>query len=256
MRDLKVTVIQDALAWEDGDANMAAFDRKLDQFSDTTDLVVLPEMFTSGFSMNASQLAQKMDGPAVQWLVQKAAAIQADIVGSVIIEEDGCYFNRLLWAKPDGALKHYDKRHLFRMAGEDKFYSAGNRKLIVELHGWKISPFICYDLRFPIWTRNLNNAYDAAVFVANWPEVRAHHWKCLLQARAIENQCYVIGVNRVGTDGNNVAYSGDTSIIDPLGNIDFQNAHAPCMYTLALSAATLGMVREKFPVWRDADVNL
>ncbi len=256
MRDLKVTVVQDALVWEDGEANMAALDRKLDQFSDATDLVVLPEMFTSGFSMNAAQLAQTMEGPAVQWLVQKAASLQADIVGSVIIEEKGCYFNRLLWARPDGDLKHYDKRHLFRMAGEDQTYTAGDQKLIVELRGWKIRPFICYDLRFPIWTRNLNNVYDAAVFIANWPEVRAHHWKCLLQARAIENQCYVIGVNRVGTDGNNITYSGDTSIIDPLGNIDFQNAHAPCMYTQTLSAATLGMVREKFPVWMDADVNL
>lgn len=256
MRDLKVSVIQEKLVWEDIESNIAVFDKKLDALNVKTDLIVLPEMFTSGFSMNAEKLAQTMSGPAVTWLREKAGAIRADIVSSVIIKEQGCFFNRLLWVKPDGSLMRYDKRHLFRMAGEDKVYTAGNQKLIVELHGWKISPFICYDLRFPIWTRNLNNAFDAAIFIANWPEVRAHHWKNLLRARAIENQCYTIGVNRVGTDGNNISYSGDSSIIDPLGNISFQSAYASCTYTTELSAATLKMVREKFPVWMDADVNV
>ncbi len=256
MRDLKVTVIQEELVWEDIEANIAVFDKKLDGLNVKTDLIVLPEMFTSGFSMNAAKLAQTMSGAAVTWLLEKAGAIQADIVSSVIIKEQGCFFNRLLWVKPDGRLMSYDKRHLFRLAGEEKVYTAGNQKLIVELHGWKISPFVCYDLRFPIWTRNLNNAFDATIFIANWPEVRAHHWKSLLRARAIENQCYTIGVNRLGTDGNNISYSGDSSIIDPLGNISFQSAYASCIYTTELSASTLAMVREKFPVWMDADVNV
>jgi len=256
MRDLTITVIQEKLVWEDIEANITVFDKTLDTLKAKTDLIVLPEMFTSGFSMNAEKLAQTMSGPAVTWLCEKAGAIQADIVSSVIIKEQGRFFNRLLWVKPDGSLMSYDKRHLFRMADEDKVYTAGHQKLIVELYGWKISPFICYDLRFPIWTRNLNNAFDAAIFIANWPEVRAHHWKSLLRARAIENQCYTIGVNRVGTDGNNISYSGDSSIIDPLGNISFQSAHASCTYTTVLSAATLEMVREKFPVWMDADVNV
>jgi predicted amidohydrolase len=220
-----------------------------------TDLIVLPEMFTSGFSMKAAELAQTMSGPAVTWLLEKADALQADIVSSVIIKEQNCFFNRLLWVKPDGRVMSYDKRHLFRMAGEDKVYTAGNQKLIIELHGWKISPFVCYDLRFPIWTRNLNNVFDVSIFIANWPEVRAHHWKTLLRARSIENQCYTVGVNRVGTDGINISYSGDSSIIDPLGNISFQSAFTSCIYTSVLSAATLGMVRKQFPVWMDADVD-
>jgi len=256
MRDLKVTVIQEELVWEDIEANIAVFDKKLDGLNAKTDLIVLPEMFTSGFSMNTAKLAQTMSGSAVTWLLEKAGAIKADIVSSVIIKEQGHFFNRLLWVKPDGSLMSYDKRHLFRMAGEDKVYTAGNQKLIVELHGWKFSPFICYDLRFPIWTRNLNNAFDATIFIANWPEVRAHHWKSLLRARAIENQCYTIGVNRLGTDGNNISYSGDSSIIDPLGNISFQSAYTSCTYTTELSAATLEMVRKQFPVWMDADVNV
>ncbi len=256
MRDLNVTVIQEELVWEDIEANIAVFDKKLDTLHEKTDLIVLPEMFTSGFSMNAAELAQTMSGPAVTWLLGKASDLQADIVSSVIIKEQNRFFNRLLWVKPDGRVMCYDKRHLFRMADEDKVYTAGNQKLIVELYGWKISPFICYDLRFPIWTRNINNAFDAAIFIANWPAVRAHHWKSLLQARAIENQYYTIGVNRIGTDGNNIRYSGDSSIVDPLGNIRFQNAYASCIYTTKLSAATLEMVREKFPVWMDADVNV
>jgi len=256
MRDLTVTVIQEKLIWEDSRANYKFFDKKLDRLKVKTDLIILPEMFTSGFSMKTAQIAQHMDGTAVMWLREKAKTIRADIVTSVVIKEMGCFFNRLLWVQPDGCIMTYDKRHLFRMAGEDKVYTAGNQKLIVELHGWKISPFICYDLRFPIWSRNLNNAFDAAIFIANWPEVRAHHWKNLLRARAIENQCYTIGVNRVGTDGNNISYSGDSSIIDPLGNISFQSAYASCTYTTELSAATLKMVREKFPVWMDADVNV
>jgi predicted amidohydrolase len=255
MRDLKVTVIQEELVWEDIEANIAVFDKKLDTLRVKTDLIVLPEMFTSGFSMKAAELAQTMSGPAVTWLLEKADALQADIVSSVIIKEQNCFFNRLLWVKPDGRVMSYDKRHLFRMAGEDKVYTAGNQKLIIELHGWKISPFVCYDLRFPIWTRNLNNVFDVSIFIANWPEVRAHHWKTLLRARSIENQCYTVGVNRVGTDGNNISYSGDSSIIDPLGNISFQSAFTSCIYTSVLSAATLGMVRKQFPVWMDADVD-
>jgi predicted amidohydrolase len=169
-------------------------------------------MFTTGFTMNASSLAQDINGSSINWLQNKSRQINADILGSIIFKNNSLYFNRLLWAKPDGRLFTYDKKHLFRFAGEEKVYSAGDKNITVELNGWKIRPFICYDLRFPAWTRNIKNQYDIAIFIANWPEKRSMHWKSLLQARAIENQCYVIGVNRVGTDGNGLFYSGDSSI--------------------------------------------
>ncbi|MBL7178598.1 MAG: amidohydrolase [Pseudomonadota bacterium] len=256
MRDLKVTIIQSELAWEDIAANLAAFDRKIDAIREETHLIILPEMFTTGFSMKAAKLAQGMNGSAVQWLQQKSRQMHADIVGSVIIKDNGLFLNRLLWAKPDSRLITYDKRHLFRMLGEEKVYSAGDKTVTVDLQGWKIRPFICYDLRFPAWTRNISNRFDMAIFVANWPERRALHWKALLLARAIENQCYVIGVNRVGTDGNGLTYRGDSSIIDPAGKILFQKEYKDCMYTAVLSHNELRAYRESFPAWMDADTDL
>ena len=256
MQDLKVTIIQSELVWEDIDANLAVFDQKIDDIQEDTHLIILPEMFTTGFSMHPENLAQGMDGSAVQWLQEKTRQKNVDIAGSVIINAAGNFYNRLLWAKPDGRLLIYDKRHLFRMLGEEKVYSAGDKTITVPLHGWKISPFICYDLRFPAWTRNLSNHYDLAIFVANWPERRALHWKSLLQARAIENLCYVIGVNRVGTDGNGLTYSGDTCVIDPAGNILFQKAHAACTHTAQLSYSGLQEYRKSFPAWMDADTDL
>lgn len=255
MRDLRVTIIQTALFWEDSGANLAAFDVKIDAIRDETDLIVLPEMFTTGFSMNAEKLAQDMNGESVEWIKNKSVIRQADITGSVIIKENGKYFNRLLWAKPDGTLLHYDKRHLFRMTGEEKVYSAGVKNITVELRGWRIRPFICYDLRFPCWTRNFNNSYDVALFTANWPQKRSYHWKTLLLARAIENQSYVIGLNRVGEDGNGYYHSGDSSVIDPAGNIIFWKQDEESVYTACLSYKVLEEYRKSFPAWMDADFN-
>lgn len=256
MQDLTISIIQSDLVWENIAANLAEFDRKIDAIQEETHLVVLPEMFTTGFSMNPHKLAQDMNDSAVRWLRQKSAQKHADIVGSIIIKDNGLFFNRLLWAKPDGRLVTYDKRHLFRMLGEEKIYSAGAKTLTVELHGWKVRPFICYDLRFPAWTRNISNSFDLSIFIANWPEKRSMHWKTLLLARAIENQCYVVGVNRVGTDGNGLTYSGDSAIIDPAGNILFQKAQAVCTHTLEISYSELQAYRKSFPAWMDADQDL
>ena len=256
MRDLTITLMQHELAWEDIESNLAGFTAKIDAIDENTHLIVLPEMFTTGFSMNAANLAQDMKGSSVEWLREKSRQKNADIVGSIIVNDDGKFFNRLVWAKPEGEIFTYDKKHLFRMAGEEKVYSSGYKNITVELRGWKIRPFICYDLRFPVWTRNIANQYDAAIFIANWPERRSWHWRLLLQARAIENQCYVIGVNRVGTDGNGHSYSGDSSIIDSWGNIIFQKRNQACTYTTELSYDALQSSRESFPVWMDADNDL
>lgn len=252
MRDLKVTIIQTMLHWEDVKANHALFSQHLNRIDAETDLIVLPEMFSSGFTMNAGPLAQDMDGVSVAWLQQKSGEMGADIVGSIIIRDGGGYYNRLVWVKPGGELFTYDKRHLFRMAGENNVYRAGEKALTVKLNGWRIRPFICYDLRFPGWVRNVKNQYDAALFIANWPETRSSHWKVLLAARAIENQCYVVGVNRIGTDGNKLTYSGDSSIITPSGKTLFQASEESCIHTESLSYAYLKQYRESFPVWMDA----
>ncbi len=255
MQDLNITIIQSNLIWEDIESNISVFDEKIDSIGKKTDIIVLPEMFTTGFSMNAKNLAQEMDGISVAWLKDKSRSKEVDITGSMIIKEDGKYFNRLLWAKPDGTLLHYDKKHLFRMTGEEKVYSEGEEKLTVELNGWKIRPFICYDLRFPCWTRNFNKAYDVAVFIANWPEARSYHWEILLLARAIENQCYIIGVNRVGKDGNGYNYIGSSSVIDPAGNILFRKQNKEFIHTAKLSYSVLQEYRKSFPAWMDADSN-
>nr|CBX27443.1 UPF0012 hydrolase yafV [uncultured Desulfobacterium sp.] len=253
MRDLNITVVQSKIFWEDIESNLSDFDKKIDSIMEKTDLIVLPEMFTTGFSMNAKKLAREMGDASVEWLKNKSCSKWVDITGSMIIKEGGKYFNRLLWAKPDGTLLYYDKKHLFRMTGEEKVYREGNNNLTVELNGWKIRPFICYDLRFPCWTRNFNKAYDVAVFVANWPEARSYHWETLLLARAIENQCYVIGVNRVGKDGNGYNHIGNSSIIDPAGNIMFRKQNEECIYTSTLSYSILEEYRKSFPAWMDAD---
>ncbi|MBW1778295.1 MAG: amidohydrolase [Deltaproteobacteria bacterium] len=253
MSDLTLTLIQPEPVWEDISANLDLFDRLTAQIQDPTDLILLPEMFTTGFTMNAEKLAQDMAGSGVQWLKETAGRKNADVAGSLIIREKDRFYNRLVWAKPDGSLFCYDKRHLFRMAGEDRFYAAGEDRLTVQLQGWRIRPFICYDLRFPVWCRNRQNAYDAAVFVANWPRTRSDHWKSLLTARAIENQCYVVGVNRVGKDGNGLEYSGDSAVIDPTGKRLFQKAGEPVIARLTLSREVLMEYRNAFPAWMDAD---
>lgn len=253
MPDLTVTLIQSDLTWEKSDANLSRFDAWIDGLDHPTDLIVLPEMFSTGFSMRAAALAEPMEGAAVRWLREKAADKGATITGSLMIEADGRYHNRLVWARPDGELFTYDKRHLFRYAGEDKTYTAGQRLLTMPLNDWRIRPFICYDLRFPVWARNLNRAYDLAIFVANWPARRSAHWQVLLSARAIENQAYLIGVNRVGTDGNDLYHDGCSAVVSPTGQVLFEEKDREVLHTITLSRQALEDYRSQFPAWMDAD---
>lgn len=257
MPDLTVTIVQADLAWEDSSANLARLSAVLPAGPMNTDLIVLPEMFATGFSMNPAPIAQTMDGPAVRWMLDLAAEKDAAVAGSLIITEGGRYYNRLIWAAPGGGVATYDKRHRFRMAGEHDVYDAGSALLTVAWRGWRIRPFICYDLRFPLWTRNMGNAYDVAVFVANWPERRARHWRQLLIARAIENLAYVVGVNRVGVDGNEVVYSGDSAVIAPDGEILFEQGDGrPVVHTRRLSREDLEHYRGAFPAFMDADSDM
>lgn len=258
MSDLTVSLVQANLHWEDIAANLAMFDQKIDAIKERTEVIVLPEMFSTGFSMQPEKLAQTMDGTAVQWMKQKAKQKNAIITGSLIIEENGQYYNRLIWMLPNGQFGAYNKRHRFGFAGEDNHYEAGDKRLIASVKGWKICLTVCYDLRFPVWSRNTikedgQAEYDVLVNVANWPERRNVPWKALLQARAIENQCYMIGVNRVGNDGNNIYHSGDTSLIDPIGEIIYQKAHDEDVFTYTLSRQHLDELRGKFPFMKDAD---
>lgn len=253
---LTATIIQSALFWEDKLANLLQFEQKINAVSGKTNLVVLPEMFSTGFSMRAKDLAETMDGPTVTWMKKMAIDHTIIVTGSVIIKENQQYFNRLIWMLPNGSFGYYDKRHLFAFAGEDKHYTAGTKRLITSVNGFKIQLLVCYDLRFPVWTRQadqVNPEYDILIVVANWPATRSNAWKTLLAARAIENQCYVIGVNRVGEDGNKNYHSGDSTIIDPLGNILFTQADEPVVHTIALHKETLNEIRSKFPFGKDAD---
>ncbi len=252
MDNLKVTIVQADLVWENIDANLIAFEKRLNKINDT-DIIVLPEMFNTGFSMNSVNLAEKPDGKTFNWLLKKAQQKQAAIVTSFIVEESGKFYNRLFWVNPDGKFYTYNKRHLFRMANEHNYYTQGNGELIVEYKSWKIKPLICYDLRFPVWSRNKQD-YDVLMYVANWPERRREPWSVLLKARAIENQAYVIGVNRVGTDGNNVIFSGDSAVIDAYGKqVSTLKPYEDSFETLTLSKETLNKFRDKFPVHLDAD---
>jgi len=253
MQNLRITIIQTKLAWEDKQKNLAMFDEKMDAIDGKTNLIVLPEMFSTGFSMNAEKLAEEMEGPTVSWLLRKSRQKNADITGSIIVRENGKFFNRLIWAKPSGDLFSYDKKHLFRFAGEEKIFSPGSTHILVELCGWKIRPFICYDLRFPLWIRNFDNQYDLAIFIANWPEKRSAHWNALLPARAIENQCFVAGVNIVGEDGKGLIYNGGSCIIDPLGKRLFHQSNLEITHTATLSYSLLEDYRKTFPAWMDAD---
>jgi len=253
MKDLSITTIQADLHWEDKEQNLKMFEKHIESIQESTDLIILPEMFSTGFSMRADDLAENMDGNTVQWMKNIASRRNTAITGSIIIKDDGHYFNRLIWAEPNGIVKHYDKRHLFGMGDENKFYSAGQSKLIVEYLGWKINLNICYDLRFPVWLRNSKvDPFDVLVFVANWPEKRIEHWDTLLKARAIENQCYVVGVNRTGMDGNSIHHVGNTSVIHPFGNI--LNSSTDVEHnTIILSKHELELNRRQFPFLRDAD---
>ena len=229
------------------------FSEKLGAAAPATDLIVLPEMFTTGFSMNAAGLAEEAEGPSLTWMQQEALKYKAVVTGSVMVTEGESYFNRLYWVRPDGSYAKYDKKHLFRMAKEHHTYTSGQERLIVDLNGWKVCPLVCYDLRFPVWSRNTNNAYDLLLYVANWPKVRSQPWRTLLQARAIENLAYVVGVNRVGTDGNNHPYSGDSAIIHPKGHHLLETSEVEGIHTITLNKQELEDFREAFPAHLDAD---
>ena len=257
MSTLTITTIQSDLIWEEKTANLRMLERKINEIPEKTELVVLPEMFSTGFSMNPEALAETMDGETLQWMKRVSEENGIILTGSIIIEEDAKFYNRLIWMLPNGQLGHYDKRHLFAYGEEDQHYHAGNKRLIASVKGWKINLMICYDLRFPVWARQQikdgEAEYDVLIYVANWPERRSHAWKTLLCARAIENQCYVIGVNRVGTDANNIYYSGNSLVIDPLGEVLYHMADAEDVFTITLQKEKLEEVRAKFPFWKDAD---
>ncbi len=258
MSQLSVTLIQTNLHWENKQKNLQQFEEKIASIKEKTEIVVLPEMFSTGFSMNPSALAETMEGETVGWMKRIAAERKIILTGSVIIKENDHYFNRLIWMLPSGAYGVYDKRHRFAYAGEDDKYTAGDKRLVASVNGWKINLLICYDLRFPVWARQQANEngepeYDVLIYVANWPEKRIHAWKTLLQARAIENQCYVIGVNRTGEDGNQIHYSGESLVADPLGEILYTKKDQEDIYTIKLERSKLTEVRERFPFWRDAD---
>jgi omega-amidase len=271
MSTLTVTGIQSTLHWEDKKANLQMFEEKIFSISQKTEIVVLPEMFSTGFSMQPKRLAETMEGETLKWMKQVAAKKKIILTGSLIIKDSPLrvergsggevYYNRLVWVLPNGQVGWYDKRHLFAYGDEDQHYTRGKKRLISSVNGWKINLLVCYDLRFPVWSRQSSPAgeagggleYDVLIYVANWPERRIDAWTTLLRARAIENQCYVIGVNRTGEDGNKIHYTGSSMAIDPLGEILYHKKDEEEIFTVSLDKSVLEKAREKFPFWRDAD---
>lgn len=263
MSTLTITTIQTDLRWENKAANLQALEQKIFFVRERTEIIVLPEMFSTGFSMQPEKLAETMDGETVSWMARIAKEKNIILTGSLIIKENNNYYNRLVWMLPNGQYGIYDKRHRFAFAGEDRYYTAGTKRLIASVKGWKINLQVCYDLRFPVWARQDPSyakgeepgapEFDLLIYVANWPEKRNIAWKTLLQARAIENQCYVVGVNRVGNDGNTIYHSGDSMIIDPMGEIIYHKNDVEDIFTATISKDHLQAIREKFPFWKDAD---
>lgn len=257
MSTLTCTIIQTKLFWQDAKANRQMLEEKIDSIKEKTEIVILPEMFSTGFSMQPEKFAETMDGETIAWMRKIASAKKIILTGSLMIKEDEYYYNRLIWMLPNGDCGCYDKRHLFAYGDEHNHYTAGNKRLIASAKGWKINLQVCYDLRFPVWARQCIKdgmfEYDVLIYVANWPERRSLAWKTLLQARATENQCYVIGVNRVGEDGNKVYHAGDSMVIDPLGEILYHKKDEEDIFTIELNKEHLEEVRKKFPFWKDAD---
>jgi predicted amidohydrolase len=258
MQDLTVSLVQADLAWKDQEANLQRFTSVLDGIGDNPELIVLPEMFPTGFVVDPEGYAETMDGHSIGWLREQSKQRSCVITGSVIIREGDGFYNRLIWMRPDGTFSFYDKRHLFSLANEHRKFSKGKERIITELHGWRFLPLICYDLRFPVWSRNRftggSYEYDCLVYIANWPSPRNHAWKSLLVGRAIENLSYVIGVNRVGQDGNGQNHTGDSAVVDPMGNA--LAAIAPgqeSVATVRLSAAMLSQTRSKLGFGQDWD---
>jgi len=253
MGNLKVTLIQSQLHWENPAANRANFSEKIKAISEKTDLIVLPEMFTTGFTMHASKLSEENDGESVKWMISEATKNNTAITGSLICKEQGNYFNRLYFVFPNGTYKTYDKRHTFTLAGEDQTYTAGQKSVLIEYKNWQIFPLICYDLRFPVWARNTHN-YDLLLYVANWPKKRITAWDALLKARAIENMSYCIGVNRVGLDGNGHEYVGHSGVYDVLGNqISTKDFEKEFTQTIVLDKEQLETHRKHLQFLNDRD---
>ncbi|MGN6297276.1 MAG: nitrilase family protein [Ginsengibacter sp.] len=263
MFPLTITLIQSNIFWEDKKANLKMFEQKIEAIEEKTEIVILPEMFNTGFSMKPEILAETMDGETVRWMKRVSSEKKVILTGSVMIEDSAPnqqqtkYYNRLIWMLPNGEMGIYDKRHLFAFAAENEHYSAGNKKLIASVKGWKINLQICYDLRFPVWTRQEphadENQYDVLINVANWPEKRNIAWQTLLRARAIENQCYAVGVNRVGEDANKIAYDGNSAIIDPFGTTIYEKKNQEDIFTYTLEKDSISKCRNHFPFLKDAD---
>lgn len=258
MQDLNITLVQTSLAWEDPDANLLKFEKLISSLRRDTDLIILPEMFNTGFTMSAEKNAELMDGKTIAWLSDMARMNDSVICGSLIIKEDKKYYNRFIWMRQDGSYDHYDKRHLFRMGDEHNHFSAGQSKLITEIKGWRVMPLICYDLRFPVWSKNtyVNDSYeyDLLLFVANWPAVRIDAWNSLIKGRAIENLAYVAGVNRTGTDGRGYEYSGGSMVAAPWGEILKEASKGKeNIFSISLQSSALKEIREKIGVGKDWD---
>ena len=261
MQVLSFTLIQTNIYWENKKANLAMLQQKICSIKEKNTVVILPEMFTTGFSMQPQLLAETMDGETIQWMKHISSSQKIIIAGSTMVKEDGKYFNRFIWMQPDGNFSYYNKRHLFAYADEDKHYTAGNKKIITSVNGFKINLQVCYDLRFPVWSRQPltkdeneeTNFFDVLIYTANWPQKRIQHWKALLMARAIENQCYVIGVNRVGTDGNNMYYSGESMVINAMGEILYHKKDEEDIFSITLNKNHITETRSRFPFWKDAD---
>lgn len=258
MSSLTFTIIQTNLKWEQKALNLQMLEEKINCIQQKTEVVILPEMFSTGFSMRAEKLAEKTDGETIAWMKRVSSEKKIILTGSIIIADDENYYNRLIWMLPNGQMGFYDKKHLFAYADENKHYKAGNKRLIASVKGWRINLQVCYDLRFPVWSRQSAKEddmleYDVLIYIANWPEKRSQAWKTLLQARAIENQCFCIGVNRVGNDGNGIYYSGDSMAVNAMGEILYHKAHEEDVCTITLQKEDLQNIREKMPFWKDAD---
>jgi omega-amidase len=249
---MKIALIQSSLIWENPTANRNHFEEKINAITEQVDLIVLPEMFSTGFTMNPELVFETMGGETIQWLQALAKAKNVAITGSLVIKENNNFYNRLVFVYPSGEIDVFDKRHLFSLAYEDEFYTSGNQKLIVDYKGWKICPLICYDLRFPVFSRNTEN-YDLLIYVANWPKVRIQAWDVLLKARSIENLCYTIGVNRVGFDDNNFEYNGHSQAVDYLGNYIIEPQETEGVFIVELNKEKLLKTRKKLGFMNDRD---
>jgi omega-amidase len=249
---MKIALIQSSLAWENPESNRNHFEKKIKGITDDVDLIVLPEMFTTGFTMEPTAVAETMDGETLTWLTLLAKAKNSAITGSMVITENGNFYNRLVFVFPTGEIQFYDKRHLFTLAGEDKVYTAGVEKLVVEYLGWKICPLVCYDLRFPVFARNTED-YDLLIYVANWPKIRSNAWDALLKARAIENMSYVVGVNRIGEDANKFEYNGHTQVVNFLGDYILEPIEHKGVFIVELNKTELLLARKKFNFLNDRD---